>query len=414
MPTTATAPIPIYSQQETFYVPHVEVYVRGQKLPSNIIDDILQVTYKDSINDIDSFTIEINNWDAELRKFKFAPPSSDEFTGIFDPGAKVELWMGYQDQTRRMMRGTVTSLEPNFPESSPSTLTITGFNELHEFRTEKHTRTWLDGSKGDTDIAKELCGLPVKKGQAGLGIAIETNPDPNEARETFVYMGNQYDIVFLLERARRHGYEVYLKDKSGKPTLYWGLSESKANAPVYRLERGKSLLNFKPRLSTAKQISTVEVRGWDRKSNSVIDEKYSLDDLWKDRGKSASEIDRLKQIRKAYDDRTDVVTDQPVHTKTEAKKLARSILDDRFKKLIEASGATVGLPDLRAGVSLEIVGFGAQTGPDGKIKGVGSDFDGEYFVTETTHTIGSGGYRTDFSARRENPLPPPSKTEAKS
>jgi Bacteriophage probable baseplate hub protein len=402
---TATAPIPIYSQQETFYIPRVEVYIRGQKLASNIIDDILQVTYKDSINDIDSFTIEINNWDAAQHKFKFAPPSTKDFAGIFDPGAKIELWMGYQDRTRRMMRGTVTSLEPNFPESSPSTLTITGFNELHEFRTEKHTRTWLDGTKGDTDIAKELCRLPVKKGQAGLGIAIDAHPDPNEAHETFVYMSNQYDIVFLLERARRHAYEMYLKDKDGKPALYWGLSEDKANAPVYRLEWGKSLLNFKPRLTTAKQVSVVEVRGWDRKSNSVIDEKYSLDDLWKDQGKSSAEIDRLKQIRKAFEDRTDVVTDKPVRTKTEAKKLARSILEGKFKTLIEASGATVGLPDLRAGVSLEIAGFGAQTGPDGKLQGAGSDFDGEYFVTDTTHTIGSGGYRTEFSARRENPLP---------
>jgi phage protein D len=404
MPAT-NAPIPIYSQQETFYVPHVEVYARGQKVPSNIIDDILSVTYRDSVNEIDSFTVEINNWDAEKLKFKFAPPSTPDFAGIFDPGAKIELWMGYADQTRRMMRGTVTSLEPNFPESSPSTLTITGLNELQQFRTEKHTRTWLDGSKGDTDIAKELCGLPVKKGQAGLGIAIDAHPDPNEARETFVYMNSQYDIAFLLERARRHAYEVYLKDKDGKPALYWGLSEDKASAPVYRLEWGKSLLSFKPRLATAKQIASVEVRGWDRKSNSAIDEKYSLDDLWKDQNKSSAEITRLKQIRKAYEDRNEVVTDQPVHNKTEAKKLARSILENRDNKLIEASGATIGLPDLRAGVSLEVVGFGAQTGADGTITGAGSDFDGEYFVTETTHTIGGGGYRTEFSARRTGPLP---------
>src|SRR5690348_16422540 len=107
MPATAEH-IPIYSRQEPFYVPRVEVRVRGEKLKSNIIDDILQVTYKDSINDIDSFTIEINNWDAQNRTFKFAP-ALKEYAGIFDPGAPIEIWMGYQDNTRRMMRGTVTS-----------------------------------------------------------------------------------------------------------------------------------------------------------------------------------------------------------------------------------------------------------------------------------------------------------------
>jgi phage protein D len=400
----STQRIPIYSREEPFYVPRVEVRVDGTKLKSNVVDDILQITYKDSINDIDSFTIDINNWDAEKRTFKFAPPLK-EYAGIFDPGAPVEIWMGYQDDTRRMMRGTVTSLEATYPESSAPTLSITGLNELHLLRTEQHTRSWLDGDKTDTDIAKELCGLPLKKGQAGLGIAIQVNPAPDETPDAFVYMSNQYDIVFLLERARRHGYELYLKDNQGVATLYFGLSEDKANHPAYRLEWGKSLINFKPRLSTALQISTVEVRGWDRKSNSVIDEKYSLDDLWKAQGKSKSEIDRLKQISKAYGDRTDVVTDKPVHTKKEAQQLARSILEDRSKKLIEASGATVGLPDLRAGVALEIVGFGAQTNRNEEVVGAGSDFDGEYFVTETTHTFGNSGYRTEFSARREGPLP---------
>jgi phage protein D len=308
-----------------------------------------------------------------------------------------------------MMRGTVTSLEAVYSESSAPTLTITGLNELHQLRTEQHTRSWLDGDMTDTDIAKQLCGLPVKKGQAGLGIAIHTNPGSDETADAFVYMSNQYDIVFLLERARRRGYEMYLMDDKSTPTLYFGLSEDKANHPAYRLEWGKSLINFKPRLSTAIQISAVEVRGWDRKSNSVIDETYTLAKLWKAQGKSQTEINRLKQISKSYGDRTDVVTDKPVHTKKEAEQLARSILEDRSKKLIEASGATVGLPDLRAGVALEIIGFGAQTNRNEEVVGAGSDFDGEYFVTETTHTFGNGGYRTEFSARREGPLPEKSK-----
>jgi uncharacterized protein len=403
----AQTPIPIYSQQETFYVPHFEVRAHGDNLKSNVVDDILQVTYKDSINEIDSFTIEINNWDAGKRTFKFAP-ALPEYAGIFDPGAPIEIHMGYQNNLRRMMRGTVTSIEPVYSESAAPTLSVGGQNELFELLTEKHTKSWLDGASTDTAIAKELCGLPLKKGQAGLGIPIETNPSPTETPEAFVYMSSQYDVVFLLERARRHGYELYVKDrdKDGKPTLYFGLSESKVTSPVYRLEWGKSLISFRPRLTTSRQISTVEVRGWDRKSNEEIDQSYTLEELWKDQNKSQTEIARLSQIASAYGQKTDIVTDRPVHTKKEAKELAKSILSDQSKKLIEATGSCIGLPDLRAGVSLEIVGFGAQTDRKGNVVGPGSDFDGEYFVTETTHSIGANGYRTDFSARREGPLPP--------
>lgn len=405
----ATQAIPIYSTKETFYVPSVQLMVRGRALGAEIIHDLIEVTYKDSINEIDSFHIEINNWDADSRKFKFAPPlktSTQDFTGIFDPGTEIELWMGYQNGSnmRRMMVGIITSLEPNFTESGAPTLSISGLNQIHELRGEQHTYSWTN--KRDTDIAIELGNKPIQSGQPGLGIPVVSNPAQDESADTFVFMNSQYDILFLLERARRHGYEVYLDEdpETGEKVLYFGLSQSNANAPVYQLEWGRSLISFKPTLSTAKQVNQVTVRGWDRTANKPIEVKYDLQALWKDEGKSKTEIARLTQIAKAYANRTEVVTKPPVRTQAEAKQLARATLEDQSKRLIEATGATLGLPDLRAGCSLEIIGFGIRTADDGQLRGTSSDFDGEYYVTESTHTIGGGGYRTQFSARKEGPV----------
>jgi len=404
----ASAAIPIYSQQETFYVPTVQLIVRGRPLGAEVINDILQVTYKDNVNEIDNFQIEINNWDADKRTFKFAPPLKDaknDFTGIFDPGTQIEVWMGYQGQTnlRRMMVGEITSLEPNFPESGAPTLHIGGLNQIHQLRGAQHTYSWTQ--KKDTDIAIELGNKPISTGQPGLGIPVTSNPASNESAEEFVFMNNQYDIVFLLERARRHGYEVYLdQDAAGNRTIYFGLSQTKANAPVYRLEWGKSLLNFKPTLSTARQVGQVTVRGWDRTANRAIEVNYTLQNLWQDQGKSQAEITRLGQIARAYGNRTDVVTRPPVRNTAEARQLARATLEDQSKRLIEATGSTIGLPDLRAGCNVEIIGFGIRTGSAGQLTGTSSDFDGEYYITESTHTIGNSGYRTDFSARREGPV----------
>ena len=398
-----STPIPIFSQNETFYVPRFEVYIEVKKLERNIINDILQVTYKDSINDIDSFTLEINNWDAEKRTFKFAPPQPN-FEEIFDPGKKIEIWMGYYKNTRRMMRGVITGLTPNFPEAGASTLTVNGLNELHEFRTEKHTYSWIDQQKKDTDIAEEICGKPLKKGQPGLGIDIETKPDSNEEPDQSVFMNNEYDIVFLLERAHRHGYDVYLKDDKKKPTLFFGRSENEAKATTYQLEWGKSLISFRPTLTTAKQFGTVTVLGWNRKTNKKIEGTYTLKKLWADEKKSQAEISRLDQIAQAYGNRTEVVTDKPVHTPKEAEQLAKAILSDKHHKQITGAGSTVGLPDLRSGCTVEILGFGAQADLSGNPQGAGSDFDGEYFITDSTHTIGGSGYRTEFTARRQGPV----------
>ena len=399
MTTTA---IPIFSQNETFYVPRFEVYIGGRKLDSNIVNDILQVTYKDSINDIDSFTIEVNNWDADSRTFKFAPPQQG-FDGIFDPGKKVEIWMGYYKNVRRMMRGVITGLEPNFPESGASTLSVHGLNELHQLRTEQHTYSWENTGKTDTDIAKELCGRPVKKGQPGLGLTIDAKPDSNESADQLVFMNNEYDVVFLLERARRHGYDIYLEDENAT-TLFFGRSTNTAAAPTYQLEWGKSLISFRPTLTTSDQVGAVVVRGWDRKANKGIEVTYTVQALWKEQKKSQAEIARLTKIYQAYGNRTRVITDKPAHTTDEAKKLAKAALTETNNKLITATASTVGLPDLRSGCSVEILGFGVQTGKSGALQGAGSIFDGEYFVTDSTHSIGGSGYRTEFTARRDGPV----------
>lgn len=393
------AAIPIFSQQETFYVPRFAVFLRGQKLNAGVVDDILQVTYKDKIADIDAFDMEINNWDADQRTFKFIPPLPS-YAGIFDPGAKIEVWMGYQDNMRRMMRGVITSLTPSFPESGASTLSISGLNELHTFRTEQHTYSWLDGSKTDTDIAKDLCKRPVKKGQPGLGVEIDVNPAQDEKPDAAVVMDNQYDIVFLIERAQRRGYEIYLEDEAKTPTLFFGLATDPGEAPTYRLEWGKSLISFKPTLSTANQLSSVTVRSWNRKTNKPIVQTFTLQELWKEQKKSKTEITRLTKIAEAYGNRSNTVTTEPMHDDKEAKARARALLLKTTDKLIEASASTVGLPDLRAGCTVEIIGFGVVSDADGNLSGDPSDFDGRYFVTESSHTIGNSGYRTNFSAKR--------------
>jgi phage protein D len=63
---------------------------------------------------------------------------------------------------------------------------------------------------------------------------------------------------------------------------------------------------------------------------------------------------------------------------------------ERSSKLVEARGKTIGLPSLRSGVKLDIRGLGAR-------------FSGTYLVTSTKHTIGDGGYTTEFSARMKKP-----------
>src|SRR6516225_7917292 len=118
---SAAEAIPIYKGQD-FYVPYFQVKLSNRPLGQDVIHDIVEVTYKDNIEEIDSFDITINNWDAETRTYKY----SDQ--DLFDPGKQLELWMGYfgPDPLRLMITGEIISLRPTFPSSGQPTLVISG------------------------------------------------------------------------------------------------------------------------------------------------------------------------------------------------------------------------------------------------------------------------------------------------
>jgi phage protein D len=294
---------------------------------------------------------------------------------------------GFGDQSplQLMMVGQTTTLEPDFPNGGPPTLQVRGLNVLHRFRKKQHTWAWEDTR--DSEIAQELGRLPVSDNRPGLGIEVRLgDQDPaDEPQEPFVFMNNEYDILFLLGRARRHGYTVYLgeEQKSGKTKqfLYFGSSDLDTYN-TYKLEWGKSLTQFRPTLTTANQVDSVTVLGWDRRAKRAIQGTAK----W---GEPGLKINLDQQaVARAVEGRQEVITDKPVYTRQQANAMAKDILRNQLKEMIKASGGTVGLPDLRAGRVVQIGGLGER-------------FNGTYFVTDTTHTIGNDGYRTTFNARRE-------------
>ena len=66
-----------------------------------------------------------------------------------------------------------------------------------------------------------------------------------------------------------------------------------------------------------------------------------------------------------------MITDKPVHTRMKRERAA--ILTNKNNKLIVATGSDVGLPDLRSGCAVEILGFGVQSNKNGSLQGASSD-----------------------------------------
>lgn len=366
-----TSAIPIYEGQD-FYVPTFEVKLQGRPQSQEVVRDILQVTYKDNLEELDSFEITINNWDADKLAFKYS--DSD----LFDPGKAVELWLGYhgRDRLRRMITGEITSLRPAFPADGPPTLAISGLNLLHRLRARQESHSYVDMKAGA--IAKEIAGR--------LGLTLRTDPaaEADEEKHTFRFQDNQYDILFLWQLARGLGYDLFVEETDAGSRLYFGPSVN-VRKVTYELAWGRSLIQFQPTLTTANQVGEVTVVGWDAKQKKKIEATAKRSEI---PVRGVGERGGQAAIEQSFNQRKEVIADRPVLSEQEARTLARETLTRIAKDMVKGSGSIVGLPDLRAGTVVEIGGLGDR-------------FSGRYFVTSTTHALGDSGYTTQFECRRE-------------
>lgn len=348
-----------------FYVPSWEVRVGGRPIDRQAVRDVLSVSYTDSLESVDAFTLEINNWDEEARTTRYSEGE------LFEPGKRVELRLGYLDAGLvPMLTGEITSLQPRFPADGPPTLTVRGLSILHRLRTEARSQAYE--GKTDSEIAREIAQR--------VGVEIETSKQAEaaEVRHGYLLQDNKQDIVFLLQRARRIGYRLTAGERDdGTPFILFAPPPAGPETP-FRLHWGSSLLSFEPTLTTANQVGSVTVRAWHPTEKRLITATVN-------RG----ELGGGEPFLEAFNERQEVIADHPVASEAEARTLALETLRDNALGKVTASASTIGLPRLRAGARVEIGGLGARY------------LDGVYFINGSTHELGSGGYTTSFQASRE-------------
>jgi phage protein D len=370
--------VEIYKDQD-FYVPAFIVKVQNEELKRVVMNDILNVTYTDSLTNLDSFDMTVNNWDAGAKKFdQTAFKYSDKDT--FNPWKDVEVQMGYyrngKSEMRTMLIGEITTLTPNFPQGGMPTLNVRGLNLFHRFRTKQEIVESIA-----TEVRKKSPKLKLK-----LDDQDYANNIKKEEKIPYLLMNNQFPIVFLIERARDLGYELTMEEASqggNREVIFHYRPTSDVKRKTYILEWGVSLMNFQPTLQCANQVAELTVRGWNpqtKKPIKVTVKRNEIKGIVTPSDLNVTEPDLTKKV--------EIVIDRPIQNEAEAKLLATNRLRQIGEVLVEAKGKTIGVPDLRAGSKVEI-------------KGLGTRFSGTYLITGTTHSIGDGGYTTEFTGRME-------------
>ncbi|MEP6859878.1 MAG: hypothetical protein ABJE66_04620 [Deltaproteobacteria bacterium] len=396
-----------------FYVPQFRLVAHpldktdkdGNAMPADVVHDVTEVTYKDKLEEIDSCELVVNNWDEVNRCFKYIgaetltkegkPDGADpnaKYWNLFDPCQRtVELQLGYSPgELTTMMLGNFVSYEPNFPQAGPPVMSVRMLNLMHALRTKKYDKQYTTKDANpltDSAIANWIAKQPDPDAKTKKRFPVSLKAyGTDEPSLTYVIQKSQYDIDFLWQRARQNGYELRF-DKDARELVFQP-SQVK-DKPVYQLEWGQSLLDFKPTLTVGNQYKSVTVRYFDRATQKPVDVKLDYNDPKV--GKLNSNLDYLID---QCDPREETVIEKPFYNKAEAEKYCASVFADQRKRMVKATGTTIGLPNLRAGCKIQIGGVGK--------KSLGTRLSGTYFVTATTHTFNSSGYTTKFEARRED------------
>jgi uncharacterized protein len=348
-------------EQQATTAPVFTVRVDGADLAPEVRAEVTRVSVEQSVDAAGTFAIELSNWDPGTSEVRW---SDDD---RLQPGGAVEIRLGHADaEVLPVMAGEITGLELAFPEGAPATMTVRGYDRLHRFRRGRRTRAYLQAK--DSGVAVQIAG------DLGLGHDVE---DSGEVHPVLV-QANQTDIDFLLTRARAIGYELLVDDRTLR---FRKLDGGRATSTSLSFAHG--LVAFSAYLSTADQVSEVNVRGWDPQAKQALVGRARAGDLTAVMGGRQSGPAAADSL---FGTRTLSLVEQPVRTQNEADLLARGLLDARALGYVTAEATLIGNPAIGAGTVVELSGLGTR-------------FNGPYYAARVAH-VWDGRFLTHLRLRR--------------
>ncbi len=340
--------------------PRYQITVEGNDVTDDISADVLSVSFEDHATDADMATLVLAN-----------PANRWSDAALFEQGNILELAIGYGHALTPVFKGPITRPEPSFPEDGVPTLSLRAYDLSHPMRRdeEKKATTWQEIT--DSDLAKQIA---KKHGIPELDVEATTLVIP------YVAQGNESDWAFLKRRAERIGFELFVE----RDTFHFHAPRDSLAQVPGALEYRRDLRSFEARLSVEKQVTKVVVKGWDAANKEPIVAIAS----GKDTGRSVlGEKAASDFVKEDFGEGAKILHDLVPRTVKEAEELARAYLKANEYTLVTGSGSVVGDPALKAKTLVEIAG-------------VGQRYSGTYYVTKVTHSIGDGGYTSEFECQR--------------
>ncbi|BDI16324.1 type IV secretion protein Rhs [Nostoc cf. commune SO-36] len=359
--------------KESLYLSQPQIQIEGLNDYSELMKDLVQITIEESLHLPAMFTLVVHN--SYLSTSERSENKPWRYEQVFKIGKKVKL--GFSGSTTQnlnfkkdlesfLMEGEITAMEVHFNEKSEADVIVRGYDISHRLHRGRYNRSFLNET--DSDIVKKV----VKE----VGIKLGNIESTSEVHK-YVFQENQTNMEFLRERAARIGFELFITDDKvnfcnpkvqGDLPLKWLVDISK----------------FSTRVTSAEQVSSVEVRAWDYSQKRLISQTAKKEKQVTETGNklgssTSTAFSNLNSPKMT-------VVDKPVASEKQAKDMAQALCDELGGEFVYADAKATGNPEIRPG---RVV----------KLEGMGDRYNGKYYITETRHFFNQRVYETNFSVR---------------
>ncbi|MBN9386635.1 MAG: VgrG-related protein [Chloroflexi bacterium] len=295
---------------------------------------------------------------------------ASSYPTTFSIGKAISIEMGQSSSdAAEVFNGEVVAQEIDVSPTGTPTITIRAYDKRHRLMRGRKIKVFKN--------VKDSDNFSTIGGAAGVSVNAEATTELYD----WLIQNNETDLEFLTRRALRIGMEVIMDGttlKMRKPPT--------ASTAAATVEWGMDLLALKIRVNSSKQVNSVTVRGWDRKTKQAIVGTSSSATfkpaigLNKDGAALSSDFGSSNVMYNVY---------SPVVSQAEANLVAAAVHNDINGRAIQIQGKTFGNKAIKAGIYLEV-------------KKAGTDYNGKYYLTNCTHRFDIEGYFTYFESTGKN------------
>lgn len=394
------------------FASNYELIINGVGLDPSFYELIPSVTYEDESDKISTIKFDVvfqrpvvGGTSLDLINMKF-----------FVPGNLVVLKGGYGSDLKHLMAAYIVDVEPDFPENGPPKISITCYDHLYKL-------TMLKSEKGE--IFKDVLdhNIVQKVGtRHNMIISVTDSAGANGIRKTTkkqkrTQKRGSSDYDFLQELAKLNDCHAYTRyapkqkrfelffeppnDKT-KPMIDFVYGQGDVPYDVTSIDGQLSaaLLSFKPKLSVSTQFTKYRVICRDKTSNKKIEVEMTLDDFLDKQADlkiGGGDSDKLLKknaavaggtvMQKTFGTYVETVTNKTFKSADEGREYLTLHLKKIARDFITGTGKIKGNEILK---SRQVHSF----------SGIGSMFDGNYYIKKVKGTFANGGFVQNLQVRR--------------